>query len=300
VRTPGIRFVGGLLLLALLSTAGCDHPAIPRPGDEGRRSALRGRYLANAVSLCVFCHSQIDWSREGFPPKGERFAGGNPPFPEGRPPRASPNLTPEAGTWTDAAPVCASFRDMAEEDVESITLYLRSMPGGRHRTPRSSLQAPLRRRPAGSGESDPVESPDRSKTVEYGSYLLRIAACCHCHTPLDADGTPMAGMDLAGGSTLKGPWGEVVVPNITADPTGLDELSEREFDRAVRQGDLHGARLNAVMPWGYYGDMTEADVRSIYAALKSRRGVRHTVNAAELPTPCRKCGSPHGGGSRNG
>jgi mono/diheme cytochrome c family protein len=195
---------------------------------------------------------------------------------------------------------CASFRDMADDDVGSILLYLRSMPGLGRRTPPFALQAPLRRRSAGFGESDPVESPDRSKPVEYGRYLLRIAACSHCHTPTDAAGTPVPGMDLAGGSTLKGPWGEVVAPNITADPTGLDPLSEREFERAVRKGDLHGARLNAVMPWGYYGEMTETDVRAIYAALKSRRGVRHEIDAAELPTPCRKCGRPHGGGNRNG
>jgi hypothetical protein len=107
-------------------------------------------------------------------------------------------------------------------------------------------------------------------------------------------------MELAGGNTFKGPWGEVVAPNITPDPTGLDLLSERDFERAVRKGDRHGSRLNAVMPWGYYRDMTESDVHAIYAALKGHRGVRHEVDSAELPTPCRKCGRTHGGGSRNG
>jgi mono/diheme cytochrome c family protein len=322
MKVPGTWFAGGLLML-LLSATSCDHPSIRRPSDDGLQSALRGRYLANAVSLCVFCHSEIDWSREGFPPKGERFAGGSPPFPEGRPARTAPNLTPDvetgAGTWTDTtlaravrqgighdgrplSPLmpCASFREMADEDVESIILYLRSMPGVQRRTPTSSLSAlPLRRAP-GPVETGAMETPALSTGLEAGSYLLRIAACGYCHTPLGADGKPVPGMDLAGGNTFKGPWGEVVAPNITPDPTGLDLLSERDFERAVRKGDRHGSRLNAVMPWGYYRDMTESDVHSIYAALKGRRGVRHEVDSAELPTPCRKCGRTHGGGSRNG
>ena len=53
------------------------------------------------------------------------------------------------------------------------------------------------------------------------------------------------------------------------------------------------------MPWYYYGKMTDDDLKSIFAYLKTLKPVKHQVNNQEPPTLCRRCGARHGLGDRN-
>jgi hypothetical protein len=53
------------------------------------------------------------------------------------------------------------------------------------------------------------------------------------------------------------------------------------------------------MPWGCYRHRTDEDLRAVYAALMAARPVRHFLDDRVAPTPCRKCGRPHGLGNRN-
>ncbi len=107
-------------------------------------------------------------------------------------------------------------------------------------------------------------------------------------------------MEFAGGIRFRGPWGDVASLNITPDETGIDGLSEKVFMTAMRTGHLPGgARLSAIMPWGYYKGMTDGDLRALYRFLTSLKPVRHFVDGSTAPTPCRKCGGTHGLGNKN-
>ena len=125
-----------------------------------------------------------------------------------------------------------------------------------------------------------------------------MAACTECHTPQEK-GQPIAGMEFAGGTRLKGPWGDLHAPNITPDFSGIECIDEKTFVHAMKTGQLPGHTLNAVMPWGYYRGMTHEDLKAIFAYLKSVKPVTHEVDNSEPPTPCKKCGGRHGAGSKN-
>ncbi len=64
----------------------------------------RGRYLANAVSGCIFCHSEHDWKAPGGPVIESKLGAGE-VFPlMGLPGTVvAPNLTPEPDTFTNGS-----------------------------------------------------------------------------------------------------------------------------------------------------------------------------------------------------
>jgi hypothetical protein len=53
------------------------------------------------------------------------------------------------------------------------------------------------------------------------------------------------------------------------------------------------------MPWIFFRTMTDADLRDIFAYLRSVRPVRHRVNNTDPPTWCPVCGRRHGLGELN-
>lgn len=294
-------------LLAALLLPGASLPTVAG-GPE------RGRYLALHVSLCVFCHSEIDWKAEGYPPKQGAVAAGRVPFSEATPWLSAPNLTADPdtglGRGTDdqfdravrravghdgralhPAMPSESFRKMSAADVDAIAAYLRSLPPVKRAVPPPELPPDVR---AGLRPPAPAEPP-----AGAGEYLTTIALCGSCHTPLDDGGRPIAGMEFAGGLRLKGPWGDLHTPNITPDASGIEHIGEKGFVHAMKTGQLPGRTLNAIMPWGYYRHMTDEDLRAIYAHLMAVRPVRHFIDNSVAPTPCRKCGRPHGLGNRN-
>ena len=94
------------------------HHRAPRTGahrshvriDAGRLE--RRRYLTTSVSLCLACHSEIDWSSSRSNPmrgSGRSFADEGVPF------LTVPNITPDeetgAGRWTDDMLARYSRRD---------------------------------------------------------------------------------------------------------------------------------------------------------------------------------------------
>jgi cytochrome c553 len=315
-----------LVLIAIL--AGCTSQADPgvmqQSGSGAPSTVERGRYLATSVALCTFCHSDVDWTAEGFPPKAGTVGAGRSPFGPALPWLTSPNLTPDrdtgAGAWTDGQiedalrrgighdgrtlhPVMpyAEYHAMADDDVQSIIKFLRSIAPVRNPLPASRMPDELRSTLAPLAAPGVVKSPDRSVSAAYGGYLAKLALCGECHTPKDAKGHPITGLEFAGGVRLKGPWGDVASLNITPDRTGVDGVAERVFVLLMKTGHLaSGDRLNAIMPWGYYRTMADDDLRSIYLYLKTLRPVPHAVDNDSSPTPCKKCGGVHGLGSRNG
>ena len=64
----------------------------------------RGRYLVEGPAHCFMCHSELDWAREGLPPRPGGEGGGQNPFPEEAFPwLIEPNISPDPATGTGAA-----------------------------------------------------------------------------------------------------------------------------------------------------------------------------------------------------
>jgi mono/diheme cytochrome c family protein len=285
----------------------------------------RGRYLVNAVCGCVACHSERDQNLPGMPPKPHMLGGGA-VFEEGAelPGKlVCPNLTPDeetgVGRWTDDMLARAiregvghdgralfplmpygNYREMPDEDLASVIVYLRTLQPVRNPLPQTEVIFPVKylMRNAPQPVTGPVPEPDLSNRVTHGAFLVRMASCADCHT-LQEKGQPKPGFDFAGGLIFNRPEGTVMAANITPDPSGISYYDENLFVEAMRTGKVKARSLNPIMPWHFYGDMTDEDLKSIFAYLKTLKPVKHTVDNSESPTQCRLCGLKHGGGDRN-
>ncbi len=113
-----------------------------------------------------------------------------------------------------------------------------------------------------------------------GHYQVILGDCEGCHT---APG----GQPFAGGLVLETPFGSMTVPNITQDrATGIGGWSESDFRRAVREGIAQdGTRLYPAMPYPSYTRMSDADLASLWAYLKTVTPVHHAVEADHLRFP---------------
>ena len=147
--------------------------------------------------------------------------------------------------------------------------------------------------------NEPVPTPDRSDPIAYGAYLTQIANCIECHTPLTPEGHPMMDLALAGGRILEGPWGRVAAPNLTPDPSGIPYYTEELFIEVMRTGMVSARDLSDIMIWGYFRNMTDEDLKAIFAYLQTLEPIAHRVSNTEPPTPCPICGQSHGLGEQN-
>jgi len=235
----------------------------------------------------------------------------------------APNITPDvetgAGSWTDAQLAQAiregighdgrrlfpmmpymNFRNMADEDLASVIVYLRSIEPVRNLVPKTVLPDPVK---AGLPPHQPITAsvagPDMSDPVARGKYLVTLGNCMSCHTPMNKQGQPLMQLAFAGGLRFKGPWGEVSSANITPDASGISYYDEALFVKTLRTGQVGARKLNSIMPWGYFRNMTDEDLKSIYAYLRTLTPVQHRIDNGEEPTVCDVCGGRHGYGDRN-
>lgn len=284
----------------------------------------RGRYLANGVMACVHCHSEHDWKAEGGPPI-EAMLGAGQVFPESDLPGTviAPNLTPDketgAGTWSDDQFARAiregighdertlfplmpyeQFRSMSEEDLASVVVYLRSLPPVRNSLPKTEIIFPVKYliRNAPQPLSGPVPDPDLSSQVKRGAYLARMAGCPVCHTPQQR-GQPNTSLAFAGGFTFTGPLPTVTSANITPDPSGIPFYDENLFLQVIRTGKVGARQLSAVMPFVAYRNMTDEDLKAIFAYIRTIPPIHHRVDNSLPPTACKICQGKHGAGDQN-
>jgi len=146
-----------------------------------------------------------------------------------------------------------------------------------------------------------------SNPVARGKYLVNAGHCDACHTPHeDATGQPIPGMYLAGGEPLIGPWGPhptkiitVNSLNLTPDPSGLSYMNEAMFIKTIRSGQVEARQLANIMPWAVFRNLTDQDVKAIYAYLRTIKPVQHRVDNTELARYCKLCRHKHGFGDRN-
>jgi len=283
----------------------------------------RGKYLVNSVMGCLGCHSPIDASRPGAPPvagklgSGQRWPDANLPW------LVAPNISSDretgAGNWSDDTwarairegighdgralfPVMPyqNFRTLSDEDLASVVVYMRSLPPVRNELPQTQMPFPLNLFIKGVPQpvTSPVPAPDVSTPVLRGAYLTRMGSCADCHTPIER-GRPIAGLEFAGGFVLSLPTGTVASANITPDASGISYYDEALFVRALREGKVGARTLNAAMPWWFYSGMTDEDLKSVFAFLKTIKPVKHRVDNAVPPTECKRCKQKHGLGDTN-
>ena len=327
-----ILVVGAVLAAAITFTIGWRpiigpkaRPLADRRFEVTPERLARGKYLTEGVLGCFGCHAEHDWTQHDAPLiPGTMGEGANFPL-EGLPGRVfPPNITPDletgAGTWTDDQLARAiregigydgralspfmpygNFRYLSEEDLASVIVYLRSIPPVKKVVPKVEIIFPVKylMRSAPQPLTEPVPPPDLSTPVSRGKYLVTIAACDQCHTPL-ANGQAIAGLEYAGGMELKGPWGTVASANITPDASGIPYYDEEMFLEMIHTGYVEGARkISQIMPWHEFRHMTDEDLRSIFAYLQTLKPVRHRVDNTETPTMCKLCGFRHGLGEQN-
>ncbi len=106
-------------------------------------------------------------------------------------------------------------------------------------------------------------------------------------------------MEFAGGFVLEGPWGRVASANITPDPSGIPYYDEAQFIQTMRTGYVKARKLNQIMPWWHFRDLTDDDLRDLFAFLQTLKPVKHRVDNETPPTPCKLCGNRHGLGDNN-
>jgi len=232
-----------------------------------------------------------------------------------------PNITPDretgAGTWSDQDFYRALtqgighdgrtlyiempyrlFSRLSDEELASIIVYVRLLPPLHNAWPKSPIPKAImvRIKPLPPRPRD--FEPDLSSSQKRGAYLVAAAACTYCHTPRQNE-EDLPGMLFAGGLPYKGAWGDVASANLTPDPSGIPYYDERMFIEVMRQGRNSSRKISPVMPWPYFRDMTNDDLRAIFAFLRTLAPVKHHVDNAEAFSLCRKCGYVHGLGEMN-
>lgn len=102
--------------------------------------------------------------------------------------------------------------------------------------------------------------------AKRGEYLAKAGGCVGCHTEDREGATP-----FAGGRALKTPFGTFFGPNITPDAkAGIGRWSEADFVRAMRYGERpDGANLYPAFPYPSFTRITDADLRDLWAYLRS-------------------------------
>ena len=165
---------------------------------------------------------------------------------------------------------------------------------------------------AGSGE--PAADAAASK-LAHGKYLVTIAGCNDCHTPLvmgpdgpERDMTrmlsghpenlvmpprpvlpegPWGAVAAATFTAWSGPWGVSFTANLTPDPeTGLGKWTLQNFRDTLRTGRRmgRGREILPPMPIPMYKNLTDEDIESIFTYLQSIPAVKNHV-PEPLPPP---------------
>jgi mono/diheme cytochrome c family protein len=150
-------------------------------------------------------------------------------------------------------------------------------------------------------------------SVPRGKYLVTILGCGDCHTPKkmgpngpEPDDTRMlAGyveeklppapapsgpwiVSMTGQLTaFAGPWGISYAKNLTPDEiTGIGTWSEETFAKALRTGKHMGVSRPILppMPWNWYANMTDSDLKAVYAYLRTIPPIRNPQPEPAPPT----------------
>jgi len=118
--------------------------------------------------------------------------------------------------------------------------------------------------------------------AKRGEYLSNAAGCVGCHT----EKKPGAA-GFAGGRALATPFGTFFGPNITPHAeTGIGRWTEEDLRRAIRLGERpDGAHYYPAFPYTSFTGMTDADIRDLWAYLRSIPAVDRANTPHDLRFP---------------
>jgi mono/diheme cytochrome c family protein len=277
--------------------------------DYTQERIERGRYLANAVNLCMDCHGERDWSKFSGPPIPGTFGKGGDRFDQtvGFPGVFyAKNITPHGiSRYTDGElfrvittgvnkegramfPVMPYlyYGKMDQEDIFSIIAYIRTLEPVESTIPESVPDFPMNfiinLIPQ---KANLQPKPDKKDWIAYGAYMTNASGCIECHTQVK-DGQIIPELAFGGGREFAFPDGSVVRSvNITPDKTGIGAWSEEQFvqrfkmyaDSAYVPPTVKPGEFNTIMPWIMYAQMEEDDLKAIYAYLKSMKPIENVV-----------------------
>jgi mono/diheme cytochrome c family protein len=164
-------------------------------------------------------------------------------------------------------------------------------------------------------QAPPAAAPTHAQQIERGRALVSIGSCNDCHTPMKFDpeigmpvpdmarmlsghpeGAPEPASPLTGHdnavigptfTSFKAPFGIVFTANLTPDEaTGLGAWTDEMFIGAMRTGRHMGGKGRPIvppMPWPTLAQQSDADLRAIFAYLRSIPAVRNEVPAPKVP-----------------
>ena len=175
----------------------------------------------------------------------------------------------------------------------------------------ASVIALLSDAPAALAAGEPSAKPGATAPadlIERGKYLVTIAGCNDCHTPLkmgpagpEPDMTRMLSghpelvalppapklpegpwmVTVAATNTAwSGPWGVSYTANLTPDPeTGLGKWTLRNFSDTIRTGRHmgRGRPILPPMPIPMYKNFTDTDMEAIYSYLRTIPAIKNRV-----------------------
>jgi hypothetical protein len=198
------------------------------------------------------------------------------------------------------------FRSLSDEDLASVIVYERSMAPVHIEQPKTTLTEDIKKTFQPLEPLAHVPEPDRSDRVAYGKYLVTVGHCEGCHTPDDGHGNPIPGMNFAGGVDMSGPWEadpkkivSVASLNLTPDPSGIAYFDEQMFINVIRNGQVNARPLASIMPWGFFRNLSDEDLKAVFGYLRTLRPVKHRVDNTEDARYCKVCRGKHGFGERN-
>lgn len=161
---------------------------------------------------------------------------------------------------------------------------------------------------AATARAEKVHARAESRAAR-GKYLVTIGLCNDCHTPWKLNeefkipeqdwsrmlsGHPAGAPDPAGEykghdmavigptfTSFRMPFGVVYTANLTPDKqTGLGNWTEEMFIQALRKGTHMGGSGRVIMPpmpWPFVRQMTDEDLRSVFAYLQSIPAIKNEV-----------------------
>ena len=153
-----------------------------------------------------------------------------------------------------------------------------------------------------------AEQKSDQKKIKRGEYLVTVIGCNDCHTPskMGPNGPEKDMAHMLSGhpqelamppapilppgpwmaalsatmTAWSGPWGVSFTRNLTPDKeTGLGDWTEQNFIETLRTGRQlgKGRQILPPMPFEAFRNMTDDDLKSIYAYLRSIPALKNKV-----------------------
>jgi mono/diheme cytochrome c family protein len=248
--------------------------SLPIPSDAA--SHERGRHVVKALAKCGDCHGQdlgggmvVDQPGVGRIPAPNLTVGKGGVMPKHSDETLVRAIRYGIGRDGHGLRVMPSeeYRYLSDADLAAVIAYVKSVPAVDREMPAMRVDVIPRAlmtmgaMPAVAAEVIPQVPVKHASvapgvTADYGRYIVSIG-CQGCH-----------GEHLSGGRIPGGPPDWAPASNLT--PAGIGHYTEADFMRVLRDGvKPGGARIRPPMPIGATKQMTDEEIRAVYAFLKT-------------------------------